>query len=209
MPNFLSSLANPYQQYVGFQNPTTKKGLAFDVGTTLNENKALEQQQQNNRNAESSSLFPGYQSMLDSGYSNAEKSSIVGGALTPIAGAYGSARGEAGRHVARTRNSAGYGSTLSDLARGQSQDMANASSNTQVKFADEKQRRKEAGLKGISELYGVDTSFLNALGGQQLDLMGVGNSVQSRSRGVLGSLAAGAEVAKSFVGKGEKGGLFS
>jgi hypothetical protein len=48
-------------------------------------------------------------------------------------------------------------------------------------------------------MYGVDTSFLNSLGSQQQGVLGIGNSIQSRSRGVLGNIAAGIGVFKSLL----------
>lgn len=124
------------------------------------------------RGSEFGSAFPGYQSMLDSGYSDQEKSAISQGTTGAISSSYADAGSAAGRRMAVTNNSAGYGSLLGSLARGKAKDIATQEGQNQVAFANEKQRRKEAGLAGIASLYGIDTSFLNSLNGQQGQLLG-------------------------------------
>lgn len=129
------------------------------------------------RTSEFGSALPGYQSMLDSGYSDAEKSAISQGTTGSINSAYGGAADAASRRLAVTNNSAGYGSLLTSLARNKAKDISTQEGQNQVAFADEKQRRKMAGLAGIAQLYGVDTSFLNSLNGQQNQLLGIGSGV--------------------------------
>lgn len=126
------------------------------------------------RNTETGSLLPGYKSMLDSGYSDPEKSAISQGTTGSINSAYGGAADAASRRLATTHNSAGYGSLLTSLARNKAKDISTQEGSNQVEFAAEKQRRKMAGLAGIAQLYGVDTSFLNSLNSQQNQLIGTG-----------------------------------
>lgn len=175
---------------------TSKGGIKKGLSNQFGLNAGQEMQQQANRGSEFGSLMPQYQSLLNSGYSPAEKSAITQGTTGAISEAYGGASSAAGRHVAATGNSAGYGSLLSSLARNKGKDVATQNNQNQVAFADEAMRRKMAGLQGIAQLYGVDTSFLNSLGNQQLGVLGVGNSVQSRSRGVMNTIGEGL----SFVG---------
>jgi hypothetical protein len=145
------------------------------------------------RTSEFGSALPGYQSMLDSGYSDAEKSAIEQGTTGAISSAYGGASDAAARRLAATNNSAGYGSLLGELARSKGRDIATQSGQNQVAFAQEKQRRKEAGLAGIASLYGIDTSFLNSLNGQQNQLLGTSAGVYGIAKshpGFLDSLSS-------------------
>lgn len=190
-------------------NLTTKAGLSGAIGNTYNQNQALEGSTQNSRLQESGSLFPQYESMLNSGYSPQEQSAISQQSVNGIKSSYDSARAAGANRLARTGNSAGYGSFMGSLAGQEGRDVGSQTQNNQIAFANEKQRRKEAGLQGIAGLYGIDTSFLSSLGNQQLGDLGVANSVQSRSRGVLGSLAGGVGLGTSLVGKGASGGLFA
>jgi hypothetical protein len=172
-------------------NLTTKGGIKQGLSNQYNINQGLETGQNAQRGSEYGTLMPQYQSLLNSGYSPQEKSAIEAGTTGAISSSYGSAGQAAGRNMAATGNSAGYGSLLSNLARNKGKDVAQQENTNQVNFAQEAMNRKMAGLQGISQLYGVDTSFLNSLGQQQLGVLGVGNSVQSRSRGVLGTIGAG------------------
>jgi hypothetical protein len=179
---------NPYS-LTGFQNPTTKKGIASNTGSFLNSTGVQQYNTQNQRGSEYGSLFPQYQDMLNSGYSPTEQSNIEQRTQGAIKGAFSGARSDAANRLARTRNSAGYGSFLGDLSQQEGQQSAGATQSNQIAFANEKQRRREAGMQGIAGLYGLDTSFLDSLGNQQLGAMGIGNSVQSRSKGVLGTIS--------------------
>lgn len=140
------------------------------------------------RGSEFGSLFPGYNSMLDSGYSPQDKSAIEQGTTGAISSSYADAGDAASRRLATTNNSAGYGSMLGELARNKAKDVSIQSGKNQVEFAQEKQRRKLAGLQGIASLYGVDTSFLNSLNNNQNQLLGVGAGVYGTVKGHPGFL---------------------
>jgi hypothetical protein len=169
-------------------NLTTKGGIKNGLGNQYGTNQQLEAGQQQQRGSEYGTLMPQYQSLLNSGYSPQQKSAIEAGTTGAISQSYGAAGQAAGRNLAATGNSAGYGSLLSNLARNKGKDMAQQENQNQVGFAQFQNQQKMAGLQGIAQLYGVDTSFLNSLGNQQLGVLGVGNSVQSRSKGVLGTI---------------------
>lgn len=171
-------------------NLTTKGGLKKGLSNQYGVNQGLEQQQQGQRGSEFGTLMPQLTGMLDSGYSDSEKSGIQQGTLGAIQGAAGAAKDQASRRMARTGNSAGYGSFLNASSRGEGQDLAQQELNNQKTFADEKQKRKLAGLQGIASLYGVDTGFLSALDNNQTATLGIGNSVESRRKGVLGNIGA-------------------
>lgn len=135
------------------------------------------------RGSEYSTLFPGYSSLLDSGYSPEEKSAINQSTLGAINTSYGSASDAAARRMARTGNAAGFGSFLGAAARGRARDLASQNLQNQKDFADEKLRRKMIGLQGIASLYGVDTSFLNSLNSGQNQLVGLGTNVYGTVKG--------------------------
>ena len=164
---------------------TTKKGLRRGLGQQYGVNTGLMQQQQGQRGAEWGSLFPGYNSMAIGGNPE-ENNALEQSILTPLRGAFNTARDTAANRLARTRNSAGYGSLLGELSR----EEGRQSSAAGFDIANEKFRRKMAGLEGLARLYGIDASFLGELGNQQNALLGIGNSVQSRSRGLLGTIGA-------------------
>lgn len=135
------------------------------------------------RATESGSLIPGYQSLLNSGYSDQEKSAINQSTLGGINQAYGGAADAAGRRMARTGNSAGFSSFLGANARGKASDLASRNLQNQKNFADETLRRKMMGLQGLQQLYGVDTSFLNSLNQGQQGLINSGIQTYGIAKG--------------------------
>lgn len=174
-------------------NSGSRKGV--DQGLTKQSGflSGLSNSTQGQRTGESSTLMPQYTGMLDSGYSPEEKSAISQGTTGAISSSYADAGDAAARHMAVTKNSAGYGSLLGELARGKARDVSTQEGQNQVAFAQEKQRRKMAGLAGIAQLYGVDTSFLNSLNGQQNQLVGTSAGVYGVAKshpGFLDSLSS-------------------
>lgn len=191
MPTTYSNVYNNPYMPVNPGDVTTKGGLNRGLWSVFGTAQGLGKQTQGQRGSEYGSLLPQYQSLLNSGYSPQEKSGIEQATLGSVQGAYGSALDSASRRMARTGNSAGYGSFLGATARSKASDLAQQSLNNQKLFADEALRRKMMGLQGIAQLYGIDTSFLNSLNQTQLGALGVGQSVQSGRRGVLGNIGAG------------------
>jgi hypothetical protein len=185
--------------------------ITFNSGSRKGVDQGLQQQSGNlasqaaptlaQRSRESGSLLPGYQSMLDSGYSDPEKSAIEQGTTGAISSSYGAAGDSAARRMATTNNSAGYGSMLGALARGKAKDVALQEGQNQVAFAAEKQRRKEAGLAGIASLYGVDTSFLNSLNQGQNQLLGQSVGTYGIAKGHPGFLDSLSSSAGSGLGQ--------
>lgn len=174
---------------------TTTGGQRRGLGNQYGINEGLMSGTNAQRGSEFGSALPGYQSLLNSGYSPQEKSAIDQGTTGAISQAYGDAASAAGRHAAATGSSAGFGSTLSNLARNKGKDVAQQQNQNEVTFANQAYQRKLAGLSGISQLYGVDTSFLNSLGNQQLGVLGIGNSNASRRRGVLNTIGEVGQIA--------------
>lgn len=176
-----------------------------DLGTRKGVQRGITTQSQNlgtqaagaakQRGSEYGALFPGYSSLLDSGYSPEQKASINQTTLGGINEAYGGAQDAASRRMARTGNSAGFNSFLGSTARSKGRDLASQNLTNQKEFADETLRRKMIGLQGIAGLYGIDSSFLNSLNSQQNQLVGIGANVYGTAKshpGFLDSLSSSA-----------------
>lgn len=183
----MSSTSSPL-----FTSQYPKKTGSPTYGNIYNQyagNTALQNTTQGQRTSESGSLIPGYQSLIDSGgYSPTEKASIEQGTIGGITGSYAGASDQAARQVARTGNSAGYGSLIGNLARSKARDVGQGELQVQSQFANEAYQRKLAGLQGLQQMYGVDTSFLSSLGNQQANLINLKSTINKRQRGVLGTV---------------------
>jgi hypothetical protein len=180
-------------------NLTTRGGVGKGLGQQYGINQGLMGQQGTQRASEFGTAMPGYQSLLNSGYSPQEKSAIDQGTTGAISESYGDAASAAGRHAAATGSNAGFGSTLTSLARNKGKDVATQQGQNEVNFANQAYTRKLAGLQGISGLYGIDSSFLSNLGGQQNQLLGIGNSNNPQRKGVLGTIGAVGNDISSFI----------
>lgn len=195
MPNsFLSNYT-----YADPGNLTKKKGLARGIGDTFHNIARAEMATDAQRQQEFAPVFGGYSDLANGGTA-ADNNALEQSVLTPLGGAYDQARQQGAQHLARTRNSAGYGSFLGELARSQGRDYAQAGAG----IANEKFNRKMAGLEGIQRLYGIDTSFLASLGQQQQGNLGIGNSVESRRKGILGTIGGALGIAGK-IGSGIAG----
>lgn len=195
MGGFYSGVYNNPYAPVNPGDLTTKGGINRGLVTQYGTNQGLQRSTNAQRGSEFGTLMPQYEGLLNSGYSPEEKSGIEQGTLGGIQGAYGSALDAASRRMARTGNTAGYGSFLGATSRSKARDLAQQSLENKKLFADEALRRKMMGIQGIAQLYGIDTSFLNSLGNQQLGILGTGQSVQAGRRGVLGNIGAGLSLA--------------
>lgn len=180
-------------------NLTTRGGVAAGLGNQFGINQGLMSSTNAQRGTESGAALGGYQSLLNSGYSDQEKSAINQGTTGAISQSYGDAATAAGRHAAATGSSAGFGSTVSSLARNKGKDVAAQQGQNEANFANQAYTRKLAGLQGISSLYNIDTSFLNSLGSQQNQLLGIGNSNNPQRKGILGDVTAAGQAVSSFI----------
>lgn len=141
-------------------------------------------------------LYPMLEEMARSeGYSAEEKNAILQEALGGVSGTYNSLRDRLSNRLARTRNAAGYGATMSELGRAEAREKSAAGRQAQISFADEKFRRQLAGAQGLSQLYGVDTSFLNSLLAQSTGLQA---GREGRKTGLLDWLNFGVKAAESI-----------
>jgi hypothetical protein len=121
----------------------------------------------------------GYKSMLAApGYDPATQAAITASTMGPAATAFDSLQESANRRTAATRNDAGYGELADELARGKASMMGQLGAENQIKFADEKIREREAALRGLASLYGVDAETMArmyGLGPSTLEARGAGH----------------------------------
>ncbi len=176
-------------------NLTTLKGLSTGIGNTYGSIAGQENQVNNQRQGEYGTLNSQYTSMANGSTQN--DSDIAKSILPELSSSYDAARQQGAATAARTNNASGQTSFLDDLTRNQGATYADT-------FAKQKLQSKLAGLQGLQSLYGVDTSFLSQLGNQQNQVLGLGNSAESRRRGVLGTLGGilgiGGAVRKGITG---------
>ena len=141
-------------------------------------------------------LEPEYRALATSeGYSPEEQSAITQESLGSVGNTFDAYRDRATNRVARTGNTAGYGSLLSEMAREEGRAKGGVTRQNMLSFADEKQRRRFAGLQGLAEMYGIDTSFLTNLLAQSTALQGIRENKKFKVTDLLGPLsniAAGA-----------------
>ncbi len=178
-------------------NLTTLKGLSTGIGNTYGSIAGQENQVNNQRQGEYGTLNSQYTSMANGSTQN--DSDIAKSILPELSSSYDAARQQGAATAARTNNASGQTSFLDDLTRNQGATYADT-------FAKQKLQSKLAGLQGLQSLYGVDTSFLSQLGNQQNQVLGLGNSAESRRRGVLGTLGGILGIGGA-VGKGITGAL--
>lgn len=165
------------------------------------------QQQREEKAQARSRLIPEAEKLLgDQGYSPEEQSGILQSAMEPIGTVFDTARAGAERRQARTRNTAGYGEMVSEMSRQEAREKARAARETTTQFADEKQRRRLAGLQYLGNIYGVDTNLLQSTAG--LPIGSLGQHAQGIAPGfwdyAMGAIGAGADVASSFFAPGAK-----
>lgn len=131
-------------------------------------------------------------------------------AMRPVASALNAVRERARARVSRTRNQAGYGAEEENLAGQQAARTGQAAQSGQLAYQDAQLQHQLAGLKGLSDLYGIDTNLL----GRMIGLPDQSLAVQERAAASkptaldwFNSLAkAGAQAAK-FAGLGAAGGV--
>jgi hypothetical protein len=105
----------------------------------------------------------GYSGLVKSqGYSPQEQGAIATTGENGIRTGYAGLRDTLARRAARTGNTAGYFGGLATAGEGQARDMASQERQNVVDFANEKERRQEAGLKGEADLFGQTSTNANA-----------------------------------------------
>ena len=94
-------------------------------------------------------------------------------AMQPVASALNAARERAQARVSRTHNQAGYGAEEENLAGQQAARMGQAAQSGQLAYQDTQLQNQLAGLKGLSDMYGIDTNLLGRMIGLPTDTLGV------------------------------------
>lgn len=163
---------------------TTKKGIRNALSQQYEYQQWQKTDAQGQREATRNPTFSGYLAQANGG-TPSENAGLTRSYEEPIGGAYAGARDQLANNVARTHNSAGYTSALGQLTRHQGQDMGTAALGVQ----NEKFARKMAGLQGLAQMFGVDTNYLAGLNNNQQGTLGIGNNVEARRKGVLGTIA--------------------
>jgi len=187
-------------------NLVSKGGIQNALSNQYGNNSALQSQTNDQRTGESGTLLSGYQGLVSGGgYSPIEKANIEQGTLGGVQSGYNSAADAIQRNQAITHNQAGTGSVLSQLGRQKAQDLSQAGLQVQSQFANEAYQRKLQGLQGLAQMYGVDTSFLNSLNNSQTGLIAQGSGVQSRSKGVLGTIGGILSLPSTLFGNSSSG----
>lgn len=149
----------------------------------------------------SSFLRPQYEALATGeGYSPEEQSAITQESLGSVGNTFDVYRDRATNRVARTGNTAGYGSLLSEMAREEGRQKGSVTRQNMISFADEKQRRRFAGLAGLAQMFGIDTSFLSNLLAQSTSIQGIreGKKPTSLEKMKFGKDIAGDVIAGIF-----------
>jgi hypothetical protein len=136
------------------------------IDQQLAQQNSMNQQIYSNSQGLGSQAAAGYQNMVaNPGYTAGEQSAITNASQSALSSAFNALAQNATNHAARTRNSAGYGELIDSLARTQGQQQANLAQQNQFAFGNAARSDRNAGLAGLSGLYGTDTSLLGrALG---------------------------------------------
>lgn len=168
MPFLAAPLVGAVAGWAGKKLFGKKKKKAEDQGGLLAKEQTAETAR---RNELSSFLTPQYKALAEGpGYSPEEQSAITQESLGSVGNTFDAYRDRATNRVARTGNTAGYGSMLSEMAREEGRTKGGVTRQNMISFADEKQRRRFAGLQGLAQMFGVDTSFLSNVMGQNTSI---------------------------------------
>lgn len=139
-----------------------------------------------------SALFPRFQSILENpGLSAADKAAVIGQSQGALGSAFDSLQQAAQNRVARTRNSAGFGELADELARQKGIAQAGQAQKNQLSFSNTAFQRQMAALRGLSGLFGVDTSLLGRTLGIPPELLNVRSNASRNNGGFFSSLGSG------------------
>jgi hypothetical protein len=133
---------------------------------------AMIAQQQAANQALESQVMPGLTSLSSWGSPQIENT-YEQQAMQPIATAMDAANERAQARVSRTRNQAGYGAEEENLAGQRAAQLGQAAQRGQLAYQDEQLQHQMAGLKGLADLYGIDTNLLSRMVGLPTETLGV------------------------------------
>lgn len=133
---------------------------------------AMIAQQQAANQGLASQMMPGLTGLANWGSPQVENT-YEQTAMQPVATALDAANQKAQARVSRTRNEAGYGAEEENLAGQKAAQLGQAAQSGQLAYQDEQLQHQLAGLKGLSDLYGIDTDLLSRMIGLPTETLGV------------------------------------
>jgi hypothetical protein len=144
-------------------------------------------------------MLPAIQDLLTSqGYSPEEQSAITQEGMGAARTAFDALQERAANRTAATNNSAGFGDLTAELGRQETQNLSQQARQNQIAFANEKQRRRLAGLSAIGQTYGIDTNLLARAMGVPASLLDARARASGGSSGLGGLFGLGAGIGSLF-----------
>lgn len=156
-----------------------------------------------------STLVPAYQKEATNptGFMPNDLNAMLVAGEQGAGGSAASLAGEAGLGAARSRNSGALAGTLAEIARAKTRSLSQNALNVQSMNAQEKQRQRSEGLRGLSGIYGTDVGAqlkaeglvpedINAM--VNADKTGWGKNLMDWTATLTGGANAAANVQKAF-----------
>lgn len=185
----------------GAEQAVQNQATADSNAAQLQYQQMLQQQQQAQQ-----PIVAGYQQMVNSpGYTAAQQGAINNAGMQAANSAYDSLAAQAQQRAVRTGNNAGMADLTDQLARDKAQTMASQATQNQVTFANNAQKQQEAGLQGLSGLYGVDEQTLRQAMGLPATYLGTAQQAAANQKSFLdelGGAIAGGIGGTIGIGKG-------
>lgn len=117
-----------------------------------------------NREAAGQGAFNGYRSLVDNPDVPKEiQDQIIQSAARDAASQYAGQEGQIQRYGEATGATAGIPAAMATLGRNQAETQATSTQNAQIQLEQERERRLESGLSGLSGMYGTETGYMNDL----------------------------------------------
>jgi hypothetical protein len=139
----------------------------------LNMENAWRKEQRADQKYNRAQLMPHVQEQLNSeGYDPATQAAMTGASMEAGDAAYGSAREGMVNQAAKTRNEGSLFANLANLGQARMDQKASTARDLTKTFADEKQRRRDNGLKMMASIYGIDTNLLGGTAGLSNQALG-------------------------------------
>lgn len=152
--------------------------------------------------AEEPGIISGYQSEANWGNPTLENTYEQMG-MQPAATAVDAAAQQANARAARTNNAAGYGAEEENLAGQRATQVSQAAQRGFAQYANQQLAEQQAGLQGLSGLYGIDTGTLRTMLGLPAQSLGVAQNASANRAGFWDTIfpditAAGSRAAAGF-----------
>lgn len=179
------------------------RGAAGQAKKTLGTTNAIGAQQQTQANQlENNTLIPGYTNLMDTGYMSpgeegAASTAEMGAATAP----FGAAQFQANDTAAATRNASGQNANADQLALEEGQ----VAGQTAAGLQQQKMGNQMAGLSGLNQLYGTNTSEAESMYGEAPSLVNAESTAQMNNPMLhLGEtiISAGGQAGAAALGGG-------